>query len=371
MKLDLKNKKKIIIKIGSALLVEKKGVRKTWLKKLAKDISDLVKKDYEVAIVSSGAIALGKKYLQVKKENLSLAEKQAAAAIGQIELMRFYQNFFNKFKIKTAQILLSAEDCNLRSRYLNCQNTIKTLFQNKIVPIINENDSVSVNEIKVGDNDRLAARVSHMVSADLLILFSDIDGLYDKNPKKYKTAKLIPEVLEITKEIENMADGKTSTSGTGGMTTKILAAKMLKKSACDVIITNGLENDCLKKLINGKQNFTIFRSKNNLKKSKKKWIAGIMKTKGSVVINDRAAEALKNKKVSLLPVGVVSAKGRFSAGDMIYVFDQKDNHIASGISNYGSANLRKIFLKNSKEVKEVLGKDSEKELIHIDNLAVI
>jgi glutamate 5-kinase len=254
------NKKKLVIKIGSSLLVADGKLREKWLKNFTANIADLVKKDFQITIVSSGAIALGRSFLKVSSSKLSLEEKQAAAAIGQIQLMSFYRDFFQKLNLNVAQILLTASDCNARDRYLNSKNTIETLLKNHIIPIINENDTVAVDEIKIGDNDRLAARVAQMISAEILILFSDIDGLYDQNPKTTKNARLIPEVLTISKKIENMAGGTVSEVGTGGMITKILAAKMLVNSGCETVIANGTSDNALQKLVEGKQNFTIFRS---------------------------------------------------------------------------------------------------------------
>lgn len=371
MKFDLEKKKKIVIKIGSSLLVENGFLREKWLRKFAMDVAELVKKDFQITIVSSGAIALGKGFLKVGQRKLSLEEKQAAAAIGQIQLMGFYRDFFAKCNLNIAQILLTAADCNDRDRYLNSKNTIETLLKNQIVPIINENDTVAVDEIKIGDNDRLAARVAQMVSADMMILFSDIDGLYDKNPRVEKSAKLIEEVFEITKEIENMAGGVGSLVGTGGMITKILAAKMLANSGCEAIITNGFAHNSLKKLIQGKQNFTIFHSKKTTLRSRKNWLSGFFNPKGEIIINDCAVEALKDKKISLLPIGAIAVKGNFKKNDAVFIKDEKGNHIASGISNYDSSEVKKILEKKSSEVKKILGKSAKSELVHIDNLVVI
>jgi len=370
MKFELGLRKKIVIKIGSSLLVENASVREEWLKSLASDISELLSKNIEIVIVSSGAIALGKSFLKSKNKKLSLEEKQAAAAIGQIQLMSFYRDFFKKHNLDVAQILLTASDCNSRQRYLNSKNTIETLLKNHLIPIINENDTVAVDEIKIGDNDRLAARVAQMISADLLILFSDIDGLYDKNPKTNKDAKLISEVEKITKEVEEMASGAVSEVGTGGMVTKIKAAKMASTASCDTIITNGLVKNPLQKLLNGKQNYTIFHSEKNLATSRKNWLSGFLNAKGEVVVNSCARDALLSKKISLLPIGVTKIIGQFEKGEAIFIKDEDGNHIASGISNYSSSDAKKIIGKNSKEVKDIFGK-VKVEIIHIDNMVVI
>ncbi len=371
MKFDFQNNKKIVIKIGSSLLVENEKLRQKWLENFAENIAQLVAKKIEIVVVTSGAIALGRHDLSGVKPKLSLPEKQAAAAIGQIKLMTKYHEVFSKFDLGVAQILLTASDCNSRQRYLNAKNTIETLIANHIIPVINENDSVAVDEIKIGDNDRLAARVAQMISADLLILFSDIDGLYDKNPRLEKDAKLISEVSEITREIEEMAGGVVSAVGTGGMITKIKAAKMAGLVNCQTVITSGIELDSLKNLFSHQKKFTVFLSNKNSTKSRKSWLSGFLSAKGEVIINNCAVEALMNKKISLLPIGVVAIKGSFEKGEAIFIKDETGKHIASGISNYSAIDAKKIIAKKSDEVKEILGKSAKKELIHIDNLVVV
>ncbi len=301
---------------------------------------------------------------------MSFAQKQAAASIGQIQLMANYQNALAKNNLKVAQILLTSADCNVRQRYLNCQNTIETLLKNRIIPIINENDSIAVDEIKVGDNDRLAARVAQMVSADLMILFSDIDGLYDANPKTNKNAKFIKEVFEINSDIEKVASGAGSDVGTGGMITKIMAAKMLQDS-CDCLITSGIEEGCLEKLVTEKQNFTIFHNRNKSKNARKKYLSGLLNLKSGVVVNKCAVDALKSKKISLLPIGIIAVIGDFKKGEAIFVCDENGLQIASGVSNYSSLDVAKVLQKKSQAVKEILGNYVKEEVIHLDNLVVI
>ena len=328
--------------------------------------------------MSSGAVALGRNILNIKNKKLTLQEKQACASVGQIELMSLYKNYFAKLNLNVAQILLTASDCNSRERYLNCKNTIETLLEKKIIPIINENDSVAVDEIKIGDNDRLSARVAQMIEADLMILFSDIDGLYNDNPKINKDAQFIPQVEKINKDIEKMARGAVSQVGTGGMITKILAAKMAISSNCATIITSGIEQDALKKLISGNKKYTIFTSNKSANKSskhtsraKKNWLSGFVNASGSIIVNEKAGETLKSKKVSLLAVGAVAVRGKFAKGDAVFIKDENLNHIASGISNYNSEDVKKILQKNSNEIKKILGNSAKSELIHIDNLFVI
>ena len=378
--MEIKSQKynKIVIKIGSSLLVEEGLVRNKWLENLSQNIAKIIDEKTTVVIVSSGAVALGRNILNIKNKKLTLQEKQACASVGQIELMSLYKNYFAKLNLNVAQILLTASDCNSRERYLNCKNTIETLLEKKIIPIINENDSVAVDEIKIGDNDRLSARVAQMIEADLMILFSDIDGLYNDNPKINPDAQFIPQVEKINKDIEKMARGTVSEVGTGGMITKILAAKMAISSNCATIITSGIEQDALKKLISGKKKYTIFEGNKSANKyskhtsrAKKNWLSGFVNASGSIIINEKAGETLKNKKVSLLAVGAVAVRGKFAKGDAIFVKDENLNHIASGISNYNSEDIKKILQKNSSEIKKILGNSAKSELIHIDNLIII
>ena len=378
--MEIKSQKyqKIVIKIGSSLLVEEGGVRDKWLENLSQNIAKIIDEKTTIVIVSSGAVALGRNILNIKNKKLTLQEKQACASVGQIELMSLYKNYFAKLNLNVAQILLTASDCNSRQRYLNCKNTIETLLEKNIIPIINENDSVAVDEIKIGDNDRLSARVAQMIEADLMILFSDIDGLYNDNPKINKDAQFIPQVEKINKEIEKMALGAVSQVGTGGMITKILAAKMAMASNCPTIITSGIEQDALKKLILGKKKYTIFECNKSLNKSskhtsraKKNWLSGFVNASGSIIINEKASEALRHKKVSLLAVGAVALRGKFAKGDAVFVKDENLNHIASGISNYNSEDVKKILQKNSNDIKKILGNSAKSELIHIDNLFII
>jgi len=378
--MEINNKKyhKIILKIGSSLIVENNKIRYEWIENLAKNISNILTNDCKIIIVTSGAVALGRLKLNLLDQKLTLPQKQSCASVGQIELMSIYKNIFNKHNFEVAQILLTANDCNLRKNFINCKNTCEELLKNNIIPIINENDSVAVDEIKIGDNDRLSARVAQMIKADLVILLSDIDGLYNKNPKLFADAKHIPTVNKITKDIEKMAKGTSSKVGTGGMITKIMASKMVMSSQSDCIITNGSKIDVLTNLIKGKQKFTIFtpiekfaKISKHKSESKKNWLAGLVNAKGSVIINELAKEKLLSKKVSLLPVGVIFVNGNFNKNDTIFIFDENHQHIGSGVVNYNSQEVKQILQKNSSEVKKILGASAKKELIHIDNLFIL
>jgi len=367
MSTPLKDKKRIVIKIGSSLLVEKGRVRVAWLKSLAQDILQLQKNYQEIIIVSSGAIALGKSRLKIKDgkgspclgtRELRLEEKQAAAAIGQITLMANYQTCFTKFGLNVAQILITGDDSADRNRYLNTRNTLNTLLANNIIPIVNENDTIAVEEIKIGDNDRLAARIAQIAVADLLILLSDIDGLYDKNPKTHKDAKFISVVENIDKKIEAMAGGAGSDVGTGGMITKIKAAKMAFNLGCDCIIASGISKNPIAKIISYKK-FTLFKAAGKKINAKKQWIADCLNANGEAIINECAVQALA-KNSSLLPVGVVKVSGEFKKGDVIFVKDEQGKHIANGIAKYGSSVA--ILL---------IGKNKQEELIHRDDLVLL
>ncbi len=358
MSATLKNKKRIVIKIGSSLLIEKGEVRAVWLKSLAEDILQLKTAGVEIIIVSSGAIALGKGKLKTSSSKLKLAEKQAAAAIGQIALMSQYQSCFAKLGLNVAQILITGDDSADRNRYLNARNTISTLLTNGVIPVVNENDTIAIEEIKIGDNDRLAARVAQIAVADLLILLSDIDGLYDKNPKTHQEAKFIYLVENIDATIEAMAGGVGSEVGTGGMITKIKAAKMAFNLGCDCIIASGLKNHPLEQIINGGK-FTTFKAIGKKINAKKQWIADCLNATGEAIINDFALEALL-KNSSLLPVGVTKIIGEFKKGDVIFIKDQKGVHIANGIAKY-----------NSSTASLIIGKNNQAELVHRDDLVLL
>mgnify|MGYP000087180141 CR=1 FL=1 len=360
----------IVIKVGSSLVAnqETSAPNIKWLASLAEDVADLKKKNKQVIIVTSGAVALGRKVLGVKKKILKLQEKQAAAACGQLSLVSAYQECFSKHKMNTAQVLLTLEDSEDRRRYLNARNTIETLLDAEIIPVINENDTVATAEIKFGDNDRLAARVAQMVGANLLILLSDIDGLYTSDPNKNKNAEHIKEVVKIDEKIEKMAAGSVSEVGSGGMVTKISAAKIAVSSGCHTIITLGKNNNPVSNLFNGEKN-TIFISKENPDSAKKRWIADGLTAKGSVVVDDGAVQALKNGK-SLLPAGVVKVEGEFDRGDTIMVKTKDNKEIARGLSTYSSEDAKKIIGSKSEKIPEILGFLGRDELIHRDDMVI-
>lgn len=360
------NTKKVVIKIGSSTLVEAGSIRVDWLDSFLKDIKMLLDSGIETVVVTSGSIAVGKSHFQDGKVT-TIAQKQAAAAVGQIDLISCYKDLAQRNHFNVAQVLLSASDFDDRERYDNLYNIFKELSLRNIVPIVNENDSVTVDEIKIGDNDRLAARVAQICDSDLLILLSDIDGLYDKNPNIHDDAKFISKVDVITKEIEDMASGASSDYGTGGMSTKIVAAKMASLSGCKTVITNGNKLYPISSLIDGVSRCTLFDADKKSVRYRKRFISGFMDAKGEVVVNERARNVLVHENVSLLPVGIVKVFGDFKKGDLIFVKDEDGNHIASGYANYDAISAKKVIGMKSEEVRRVLG-DIKSELIHVDNL---
>ena len=366
----LKDSKIIVIKIGSSLLIDdNKKIRKKWLSEFSKDIQELLKQNKKIVIVSSGAIAMGCKKLNLSKKNLKLDKSQAVASIGQIELMNLFSETFLKFKINISQILLTLEDTEQRRRALNAKRTFDNLFQLGFVPIVNENDSISTSEIKYGDNDRLASRVAQISSADSLILLSDVDGLYTQNPKIYKNAKLLKVIKDIDQNIEKIATKSIGEHGTGGMKTKIDAAKICQLSGCKMAIANGLSLRPIKKIIND-NNCTWFLPKISKLDARKKWIISSVSPRGELIIDDGAKQALTNGK-SLLAAGIKKVSGKFKKGDHIKILDKKNNECARGLSSFSSEEILKIMGHHSKEIEKLLGYISKSEVVHKDDMVEI
>ncbi len=361
----IKKFKKVVIKIGSNSIVEYKSkkIKSKWLNNLCKDISKL-HKTKKIVVVCSGAIALGSN--SISKSTLrKLEDKQAAASIGQIELAHQWRTKLKKFKINVSQILLTLEDSEVRRRYLNASNTISSLLNKNIIPIINENDTVATEEIRYGDNDKLASRVAQMIGADLLVLLSDVDGLYEDNPKKIKGAKKISEIYKIDKKIENLAKDQASELGSGGMATKIIAAKICSNNGCTTVITNSNKENPVSSI--NLKNSTFFYPITSTNSSKKKWLLNHLNPSGSFVIDDGAKNAiLKNK--SLLPAGIIEIRGRFKRGDIISILVKNGSKVAVGISAYDYNDAKKIIGKNSKEINKILGFEGRDEMVHKDNL---
>tara|TARA_Y100000590_G_scaffold267062_1_gene299929 strand:- start:110 stop:1216 length:1107 start_codon:yes stop_codon:yes gene_type:complete len=362
--------KKIVIKVGSSILVDEKGKpKKKWLQEFAGDIKDLIDKKKQIVIVSSGAIAMGCEYLKIKKNGLKVDKSQAVASIGQIQLMNFYKKTFDENKMKISQILLTLDDTEQRRRSINARRTIDNLLNMGIVPIVNENDTTATTEIKYGDNDRLAARVSQIISADCLILLSDVDGLYTDNPKKNKETTLIEIVNKIDENIIKYATRAENLFGSGGMKTKIDAAKICQLSGCHMVIANGNYKNPIKKILENKK-CTWFLPRISKLDARKQWIIGSVAPKGEVIIDQGAIKAINNGK-SLLPAGVKKINGSFEKGDHILVKDQEDNECARGLTSFSSIEIEKIKGSHSSKIKNILGYSSREEIIHKDDLVKV
>jgi glutamate 5-kinase len=361
--------RRITIKIGSSLLVDRKtGLKTDWLQSLAEDIHDLRQKGHEVLVVSSGAIALGRGLLGLRSGPLKLEESQASAAAGQISLARAYSAALGKHGLNAGQILLTLGDTEERRRYLNARATIDTLLRLGAVPIINENDTVATSEIRYGDNDRLAARVATMMACDLLILLSDIDGLYSAPPSENREARLITEIEAITPEIEAMAGDAGTELSRGGMVTKIEAGKIATAGGTAMVITSGKYPNPISALSAGGKS-SWFKASGNPVTSRKKWIAGQLGVAGSLRVDEGAVNALVCGK-SLLPAGVTDVVGQFARGDIVALVDSNGIEIGRGIVAYDSTQALTIFGKKSGDIESILGFKGRSEMIHRDDLAL-
>jgi len=367
----LTNARRVVIKVGSALLVDadKGRLNRGWLETFAADIARLRKRGQEVILVSSGAIALGRRHLNLGAGKLRLEESQAAAAVGQIRLAHAYKELLEVHDITVAQILLTLGDTELRRRYLNARGTLNTLLSLGAVPVINENDTVATAEIRYGDNDRLAARVAQMVSADCLVLLSDIDGLYTANPNLDPKAEFVARVLEISPAIEAMAGGVSSSMGSGGMQTKIAAAKIAVGAGCHLCIAKGAAAHPLKRIEEGAR-CTWFVPSSTPVATRKQWIAGTLKPAGAIAVDEGAVRALMGGK-SLLPAGVTRAVGRFERGDTVSILGPDGCEVARGICAYSDGDAVRIIGRKSTEIEKVLGFRGRDEIVHRDDLVLL
>ncbi|MFC1567161.1 glutamate 5-kinase [bacterium] len=364
--------KRYVLKIGSSLLTNEDGaLNRDYLEFLVKHISDALKKGTELLIVTSGAIATGIGRLGMHFEPKSLPEKQALAAVGQVVLMNEYKTIFNKYDHIIAQILLTRNDISNREGYINTRNTLLTLLNKNIIPIINENDTVSTEEIKFGDNDMLSALVASKVEADYLVILSDVEGLYTDNPKKNKDAQLVKEVEKIDDKIIDYAGTKGSMRGTGGMITKLNAAKLATGNGVEVIIANGSNKEILSKIFSDDNIGTKFLADKHTRSSKQKWLASCAHLKGEVWIDDGAKDAMLNKGKSLLPVGIKKVTGNFEIGDAVCILDSDGKKIAQGIVLYSSKEIQMIQGKSSGQIEEILGHKDYDEVVHRDNMVVL
>ena len=368
---DLTKSKRIVIKIGSALLVDKVTghLRRDWLETLGVDVATLRARGQEVIIVSSGAIAVGRRHLKLSNGRLRLEESQAAAATGMVRLAHAYQEVLETHNLTLAQVLITLDDSENRRRYINARNTLQTLLGLGVVPLINENDTVATDEIRFGDNDRLAARVAAMVSADMLVVLSHIDGLYDRDPTNNVDAIHIPYVKgELTPDIEAMAGAEKSMDGSGGMLTKLAAAKIALNAGTRMVIANGTENQPIRRIEAGSR-CTWFIPTANPKNARKQWIAGSLKPNGMLIVDDGALGALQAGK-SLLPAGITSINGKFDRGDAITVFSGSGTEIARGLVAYSAKDALKIIGHKTSEIENILGYRGRDEMIHRDDMVL-
>ena len=367
--------KRIVIKIGSRILVDsvRGGVRTSFIQKFAHSVAKLVEDGKEVIVVTSGAVGTGMAILGYDEKPKVLAEKQACAAVGQIDLMYVYREMFLGNGIAVGQILLSADDFRDRVRYKNLQNTLKTMISKKIIPLINENDSLVVKELNgIGDNDKLSSDVALFFDADLLVVFTADDGLFDDNPKKNPKARLLRFVPEITPDIIALT-GKPGENGsavsTGGMRSKVESIRAVVKSGCNAFLANGMKV-LPHEIIYGDAVGTLFIGSHKKLGSRKRWLSFVSTPSGSVVVDDGCAEALRKKHSSLLPVGVVAVQKQFKAGDLIEVLSQQGERLARGIAQLDSANVQLVLQKKTAQVRSILGEDSPEEVIHKNDLVV-
>lgn len=363
---------RVVVKIGSNILTDRAGkVNHRRISSLAKEISELSKSGIEIVIVSSGAIASGLRKLGLKSKPKEIRKKQATAAVGQPLLMWTYEKYFHRHKKQIGQILLTRDDLSDRERYINAKNTIVTLLEMGVIPIINENDTVATDEIKFGDNDQLAALVSGLIEANVLIILSDVEGLYTEDPKKNPNAELIRHVTEFTKELEEIAKPTSTGFGTGGMYSKVLAAKKATSFGVAVHIVSGRKSGNIKAIIEGKRIGTFFEPLKEKVKSRKGWIAYATRARGNLYIDDGAVRAILKSGKSLLPSGIKRVEGDFDVGDAVYCIDERGQKIAKGIVNYSSCEIKLIRGKKSSEIEAILGYKYSDEVIHRDNLAVL
>jgi glutamate 5-kinase len=363
--------RRIVVKVGSALLVDAESgrVNRAWLETLVEDLLRLRKRGQRLILVSSGAIALGRRRLGLKHGTLRLEESQAAAAVGQIRLAHAYKELLESHEVTVAQVLLTLEDSEHRRRYLNARATLESLLELGALPVINENDTVATAEIRYGDNDRLAARVAQMTAADCLVLLSDVDGLYSADPNKEPGARFIHEVRQITPEIEAMAGRSASALGSGGMSAKILAARIAVAAGCHMCIAAGAHRHPLRRIEEG-ADCTWFVPTATPAGARKQWIAGTLRPAGAITIDAGALRALLEGK-SLLPAGVTAARGRFDRGDTVSVLSADGAEVARGIIAYSDADAARIMGRRSAEIADLLGFRGRDEMIHRDDLVLM
>ncbi len=369
---QIKKTKRCVIKIGSALLTNNgAGLNLAGIATWVEQIAVLHKSGVEVVLVSSGAVAEGMCRLGLAKRPDALHDLQAAAAVGQMGLIQSYESEFQKYNLHTAQILLTHDDLSNRQRYLNARNTVRSLLDLGVVPVINENDTVVTDEIRFGDNDTLAALVANLVEADYLLILTDQNGLFDRNPREHDDATLITEASADDNSLVAMAEGGAGTFGRGGMATKISAARLAARSGTSTLIAAGNEKNVIQRIFAGEKLGTLLFSEDNPVTARKQWLAGHLQIKGQLILDDGAVKKLCEAGSSLLAVGVKNVQGDFSRGEIVSCITEGGNEIARGLVNYNAADVKKIKGKASNEIESILGYVDDAELIHRDNLVLI
>lgn len=364
--------KRIVIKIGSGVLTDELGaLDHTVIAQIATEVVDIRRRGMQVVIVSSGAVAAGRSELGMTEKPKTIPQKQAAAAIGQTSLMQAYQRALHPFGVKAAQLLLTSEDLGSRQRFLNARATIDTLLSFDVIPIINENDTVVVEEIKFGDNDNLSALVTNVAEAELLIILTDVAGLYSADPRKHPDAKLIPLVRTVTRELERSASGTGSSIGTGGMVTKLAAAKKAAKNGVSTLMIPGKLPRALIQAIDGEEIGTLFLASGTGLNRRKHWIAYTLKPTGSIVVDDGARDVLVNKGKSLLPSGILLVEGRFERGASVRICGSDGREFARGLTDYSSSEISRLAGKKSSDIEKILGYHYADVVVHRDNLVVL
>ena len=379
----LKGINRVVIKIGSSVISNRDkgrstlecGLSRDWVRHYARKIKGIRDKGYDVVLVSSGAIMAGRERLEFGRANLTVPEKQACAAIGQSFLMHTYEKAFEKKGLMVAQILLSHDDLGNRRRYLNAKHTIEALLEKGVIPIINENDSVTVEEIKIGDNDSLSATVACLVDAQLLIILSDVEGLYDRDPSlKNKSgtekAQLISHVSKVNEDIERIAGKSKNRLTVGGMVTKVLAAKKTMSFGIPALVVNGLEEKVIESIFSGKEVGTLFWSGKGKIRDRKHWIAHTLKPSGTLTIDEGARKALVERGKSLLPAGLITVKGHFEFGNALTLLDESGKEIGRGLVNYNSRDLERIKGMKTSAVRSMMEESFYEEVIHRNDLVV-
>jgi glutamate 5-kinase len=371
-KKTLEKARRIVVKVGSSILASvEKGLHREVFSHFAKEISELKRQGYEIVLVSSGAIAAGMEKLGYKTRPQSITQKQAAAAVGQSRLMNIYDEYFSRYQQMVAQVLLTHDDLSHRRRFLNARNTLLTLLELGIIPIINENDTVVVDEIKFGDNDNLSALITNLIEADLLIILTNIDGLCDADPRYYPDARCIPLVEDIDADMEGIVGASTSATSVGGMVSKIQAAKKASRFGIPTVIASGTRKEVLHQILKGKEIGTLILPKAETLSSRKHWIAFNLKPRGDVVVDEGAKKAIVQRGKSLLPSGVVRVRGEFDRGDSVSCLGPRGREFARGLVNYSASELERIKGLKTDEIESTLGYKYSDEVIHRDDLVVL